>query len=707
MKKLFTIFFLIIALGWCSDAFAAHPDRSKQCMRTGKNFSGRVATCTKAIFMSVLDQAASITLPVAEKLVYLAILLSITLFGAKMATGGINLHQIKGHLILLALKIGLVLFIVTQYDKDFGGIPLYEIPIAMLDYIVYASTNWIEVESVFSPDTKSMCEGIIGTSPANMIGPLPAYHDGMSQTWWNFDCMTLMTLGADKVAKGVLGVVGVALAFTSMAGLGWLLISIVVFLIWTILCTVFKGIFVYIRAIISLTILIIMTPLFLPFAFFSQTKGYLDELFEVFIETIFQPAIYFAIISIFVIFLVDNGGPLESMSSAIKNFELSSSCNAKSNMNTNSTCLKKTNGEKALDKMYRLLGLVVACISPLILATAMIGFANHAEQLAGFFARTPADAMPKSFQEVAPAWVNDRVDQAVNRFTQWKGETIGREKIGGKEVLGRRGGYGHREFKSEELKRDYNLDLIDANSGLSTEEKATQRRAVKDDYRETVADMKRANQGKTNIMGATGALLYESVKGVAKGAWTIEKERGKGFKGSAKEGYKKLKQEIKSSDALMAKRLSSVPAALLYGAISTLSRGAIKIEEERGKGFKDSAKEGGKEVKKAFKENMAKVKVKEMFAGGMLAKYRREIITKRLKTKDITDDYKKNVKAINDDNTLLNKEKREMIEVEKKHAEKRIEKRRLAQEKGSKRVQDGWAKAVFKKHWFGNTDKDI
>jgi len=492
MGKIIFILLIIFATGFIipvsSANAAATKNRSADCKPAdfgkGKvwSLSMRIATCSRAMLLTVVDNAYDILEKPAQAVLAGVLLLSITLFGVKLFSGMIQQQNVMGEMVLFGIKAGFATFIIANYES------FYEIPFHLLDALIEVSTGWINIE--FSTEINETCIEYLGDSSVYDDEP-------MLKTWWNYDCIGIISLGyhtkelISSATASPLALSGAIISLTVLIEVmvffpvfGFLLLFAVIAFLFTIFATIFKGIIVYVRTIIILSLIVIIFPFLLPFMFFSYTKTYYDSLLEIILETLFQPVIFFTIIGMFMMILIgssaNENSPLDRYKQSLKITQNVGFAPDKSGDEdqAGSITVVVLQNTKAEDKY----SLVASILGTLIISAAMVAFAQNSEQIANTMFSTPTGGVggwsdaPKLARGAA-AWAGGKASGYTKKLSSSE-----------------RGKHNTQAFDNLKAKTKQRIDSINANKSLSDYEKGSARKATYSDAKEQKRTMERENR---------------------------------------------------------------------------------------------------------------------------------------------------------------------------------------------------------------------
>ncbi|OEY87065.1 hypothetical protein BIY23_01075 [Wolbachia pipientis] len=219
-----------------------------------------------------------------------ALVLALMLFALKVMSGGVRSHQ---EIYVLILKFALVVYFTTgDTMSEYYG------------YLMRISNHLQDV--VLSASSQS--DNNICNYPVEKYATEHAY----LASWDKLDCRILFYWGAPlkgSIAKGgtlaafaLLGSASTLLIAGSVVGIllvgGGILIAIAaIFMALLLMMVILWMCYIYILSLIALTVVVIISPLFIPMILFQVTKGYFDSWVKELITYSLYPVIMFSFLS--------------------------------------------------------------------------------------------------------------------------------------------------------------------------------------------------------------------------------------------------------------------------------------------------------------------------------------------------------------------------------------------------------------------------
>ncbi|MGL9732475.1 MAG: type IV secretion system protein [Wolbachia sp.] len=228
------------------------------------------------------------------------LVLALILFSIKAMSGGIHSPQ---EMYILIIKFALVIYFTTGNTMAHYYGELTKLSNGLSEIVLKASS-----------ESKSICNYNAGTDyEYDRAGKRISY--SYLAPWDRLDCRILFYLGApldgigSKIGTGSVGILAVLLGAapvllaagsiigTIFAG-GQILIAIVAIFIAVMMMMVILWIcYVFILSLVALSIIIILSPLFIPMVLFQHTKGYFDGWISKLITYSLYPVMLFAFLS--------------------------------------------------------------------------------------------------------------------------------------------------------------------------------------------------------------------------------------------------------------------------------------------------------------------------------------------------------------------------------------------------------------------------
>lgn len=201
------------------------------------------------------------------------IVLAIAIHGLKMQLGMVR--ELAGETIMLVIKIGLIVYFLEHFMDWFPKI------MAGLEELLLIIT---QAATPSDPDMSMSCVGINPGDEPNV--------------WKRVDCAVGIVFGFGTGVTMISGLVGIVVssAFSDgTLGMTVFLSGVAVFV--TLLLTVFRAVYVYLVAMIALTFLVALSPIFVPLALFQATKTYFTKWLGQMMTYLIQPVFLFAFLS--------------------------------------------------------------------------------------------------------------------------------------------------------------------------------------------------------------------------------------------------------------------------------------------------------------------------------------------------------------------------------------------------------------------------
>ena len=239
-----------------------------------------------------------------KKTVTALLVLALVLFSLKVMSGGVRSPQ---EMYMLIIKFALVVYFTTG-----NTMPKY------YDYLTKLSNGLSEIVLKASSESQGICdynaEEYIKTTE-NYQGKTRAVDYSYLAPWDRLDCRILFYLGApikgigSQIGAGGVAIISVLIGKSVLllfmgsfimlliAG-GQVLAVLVVFLMSVFLIMIVLWMcYVFILSLVALSVIVILSPLFIPMVLFQHTKGYFDGWVKELITYSLYPVMLFAFLS--------------------------------------------------------------------------------------------------------------------------------------------------------------------------------------------------------------------------------------------------------------------------------------------------------------------------------------------------------------------------------------------------------------------------
>lgn len=233
----------------------------------GTGIASRIIPCIQGI---IIWAVTAFLLPISEILSHVVAaccVLAVAFYGINVMLAR-KQPRIFADGFMLVVKVALVL----TFTWNFGG--MFPWIIAVIDDVLNTVSSYV----VFSMSLR--CPYSIGI-------------------WERVDCALDQLIGGvlpgTTMAAGFLGFL-MGCIFSGTTGLSIFLVGLGFFL--TILMAIFKAIYIYLSALIGISLLVLGSPLILPTALFRVTKPYFDKWLRLLLGLMLQPIFLFAYLSL-------------------------------------------------------------------------------------------------------------------------------------------------------------------------------------------------------------------------------------------------------------------------------------------------------------------------------------------------------------------------------------------------------------------------
>ncbi|WP_250296929.1 TrbL/VirB6 family protein [Wolbachia endosymbiont of Oedothorax gibbosus] len=227
------------------------------------------------------------------------LVLALVLFSIKAMSGGVQRPQ---EMYMLIIKFALVMYFTTgdAMQKHYG-------------YLTKLSNGLSEIVLKASSESKGICNYKAEDYEYDRAGNKVSY--SYLAPWDRLDCRILFYLGAPlegiggKIGTGgvvtlaiLLGTAPVLLVAGSIIGIifagGQILVALVcIFMAVLMMMVILWLCYVFILSLVALSVIIILSPLFIPMVLFQHTKGYFDGWVKELITYSLYPVMLFAFLS--------------------------------------------------------------------------------------------------------------------------------------------------------------------------------------------------------------------------------------------------------------------------------------------------------------------------------------------------------------------------------------------------------------------------
>lgn len=209
--------------------------------------------------------------------------LAVALYGVLIVAGMVE--NVSRDTMILALKITFVIFFSQNLEFIYNG--LIQMMDGLIDLFFQFSTSLDEgkcsqVSAGFGPFSRLDClmDLVIGIKTSTYDGSFTQKlsGDGISRGLINF-----------FYKSGISGSLGLFIG-----GIGF-------FIVYTLIFTVIRVVFLYLMAVISITFMVIIGPMFIPLVLFKVTRQYFDHWVGLLVSFTLQPVIMFAYVACMII----------------------------------------------------------------------------------------------------------------------------------------------------------------------------------------------------------------------------------------------------------------------------------------------------------------------------------------------------------------------------------------------------------------------
>ncbi|MCA4773933.1 TrbL/VirB6 family protein [Wolbachia endosymbiont of Mansonella perstans] len=229
------------------------------------------------------------------------LVLALILFSIKAMSGGVRSPQ---EMYILIIKFALVIYFTTGDTMSHYYKELTKLSNGLSEIVLKASS-----------ESKGICDYSAGTSYEYTLRTGKKVSYSYLAPWDRFDCRISFYLGAPldgiggKIGTGSVGVLAVLLGAapvllvagsiigTIFAG-GQILVALVcIFIAVMMIMVILWMSYAFILSLVALSVIIILSPLFIPMVLFQHTKGYFDGWLKELITYSLYPVMLFAFLS--------------------------------------------------------------------------------------------------------------------------------------------------------------------------------------------------------------------------------------------------------------------------------------------------------------------------------------------------------------------------------------------------------------------------
>jgi TrbL/VirB6 plasmid conjugal transfer protein len=208
----------------------------------------------------------------------------IIIYGVMLTTGSL-VDDVKRDSMVVLLKVGFVVFFAGNLEM------IYFWVINMMDGLI----------DLYFQFSSSMDEGKCsdageGYGPFKRLDCLLDLVVGLKSS--SYQGSTSGKISGDGVGRGFINFffkAGIS------SGIGMMIAGVGFFIVYTLVFTVIKITFMYLMAIISISFLVMLGPIFIPLVMFNRTKEYFDPWVKLIVSFALQPVIMFAYVAMMII----------------------------------------------------------------------------------------------------------------------------------------------------------------------------------------------------------------------------------------------------------------------------------------------------------------------------------------------------------------------------------------------------------------------
>lgn len=264
MKKPYSTFWFIalaigvvflLHLGFFSDAHAASDFEAggKICPKYQEGLTSRVVWCIQSIVVASVENVLRDFLAVYKAAVLACLVLSITLYGVMFLNGSVR--NLNGETFFLIIKFGVVCLlsfeIVTYIPNIFG----------IMEHLQTIVSSYLDTAN------PTKC-----ADSAYLASLFPSHEGEGWSVWERMDCFIISLLGIGITVSVPVGIIALLALILFSGGLGLIIIFVALSFFMMLMTGIVKAMKIYLNAMITVGVLLIVAPIFIPMMLFSSTK---------------------------------------------------------------------------------------------------------------------------------------------------------------------------------------------------------------------------------------------------------------------------------------------------------------------------------------------------------------------------------------------------------------------------------------------------
>lgn len=207
-----------------------------------------------------------------EEAVWALIALLIVIHGTMMAMG--LLQRTLAQTIIAILKVTIVLLV------------LDELPLLLPFFFDVMRELQTIVTGSLVPSPFTTCGSAVADPGGNAI-------------WARVDCILAWIFGTGGAGVNAIGALTHILGYLFRPEMGIAVFLLALSAMVMLVLTIARAVFAFISAIIIVSFLVVLTPIFAPLIFFQRTKEYFDSWVRQLLSNMFQPMVLFAFLTLF------------------------------------------------------------------------------------------------------------------------------------------------------------------------------------------------------------------------------------------------------------------------------------------------------------------------------------------------------------------------------------------------------------------------
>jgi hypothetical protein len=304
-----------------------------ECVREG-GLTYYAVCNVRGAFNVAVDALLPVYIDIAETVMGVVMTIALTIFGIRMMFGAVP--RLGAEAFVLLFKIAVIIYAMDEFDY------LYEAIIGTIEDFMMIVTEPLQTSAM-----AASCQ--LSVSPDDTLA-----------IWQRADCMLGALFGFGAVSGGLFsgfgviltGAVGSSVENDLLGSIGPMIIMFGATMMLGLLFAVFRAVFMYLIAYLSISFLIILGPLVFLCLLFKRTKPFFDRWLKLIFSLMLQPILIFAFLTLMIICF--DKVLFESPNSLVA--KVSGGCTA---CNINNNCDPAVTSESGGVCTYEVLGRVI------------------------------------------------------------------------------------------------------------------------------------------------------------------------------------------------------------------------------------------------------------------------------------------------------------------------------------------------------------